>query len=273
MSVEVSLQCVKEFRERGVTVLRNVFRDWLSALQTGVDKNMADPGPFVRRYTEEGQPGLFFGDYCNWQRIAEYRQFVFDSPAGSVAAALMESRRVRFFHEHVLVKEPGTTEATPWHHDQPYYSIDGSQHCSLWIPLDTVPKASCPEFIASSHQWGKWYTPTRFTGENWDRKKQREGLEQIPDIDAHRDEYDILSWDLDAGDAIAFNFLTVHGAPPNRSASQRRRGFSARLIGDDACWAVRTGETSPPFPELKGKLEHGASLEGLEQFPVIFQAG
>ena len=31
-----------------------------------------------------------------------------------VAAALMQSTTVRFFHEHVLVKEPGTTEVTPW---------------------------------------------------------------------------------------------------------------------------------------------------------------
>ena len=30
-----------------------------------------------------------------------------------------------FYHEHVFTKDPGTNHATPWHHDQPYYPMDG----------------------------------------------------------------------------------------------------------------------------------------------------
>ena len=69
---------------------------------------------------------------------------------------------MRLFHEHVLVKEPGTLEPTPWHHDQPYYFVDGTQIVSLWIPLDPVPRRTCVEYVAGSHRWGKWYTPKRF---------------------------------------------------------------------------------------------------------------
>ena len=61
--------------------------------------------------------------------------------ADEVAARLMGSRTARFFHEHVLVKEPGATERTPWHHDQPYYPVDGDQNVSMWIALDPVPRA------------------------------------------------------------------------------------------------------------------------------------
>ena len=185
----------------------------------------------------------------------------------------MESKSARFFHEHVLVKEPGTAEATPWHHDQPYYSMDGRQNISLWIPLDPVSKDVCPEFIVGSHAWGKWYVPTRFTGQNWDREEEQEdGLEFIPDIDGHRDQYDIVSWDLQPGDALAFNFLTVHGAPPNNSNVHRRRGFSARLVGDDARWAKRSGPTSPPYPELHKQLDHGDTLDKVADFPVVYGA-
>ncbi|GFR29081.1 hypothetical protein TNCT_580851 [Trichonephila clavata] len=35
--------------------------------------------------------------------------------------------QVSFYHEHVLVKEPGTDKETPWHHDQSYYPIDGDK--------------------------------------------------------------------------------------------------------------------------------------------------
>ncbi|TDJ73678.1 MAG: hypothetical protein E2O38_02175 [Proteobacteria bacterium] len=40
---------------------------------------------------------------------------------------------------HVLIKEPGTHAVTPWHHDLPYYSLEGTQVCSMWLPLDPIP--------------------------------------------------------------------------------------------------------------------------------------
>ena len=135
---------VDEFQQHGVTVLRGVFVDWVDSLQRGVERNMADPGPYTKGYTPEGGSGRFFGDYCNWQRIPEYEEFVRHSTAGAIAGRLMQSQQARFFHEHVLVKEPGTAEATPWHHDYPYYGIDGTKSCSLWIPLDAVPEAPVP---------------------------------------------------------------------------------------------------------------------------------
>ena len=258
-----------QLRADGVAVLRGVFSDWVTTLQAGVERNMAEPGPHVRHYTPDGQAGYFFGDYCNWQRIAEYREFVERSKLGQVAAELMGARQVSFFHEHVLVKEPNTGEPTPWHHDYPYYSVDCAQTASFWIPLDSVAANVCPEFIRGSHQWGKWYVPTRFTGQEWERGLEPQGLERIPDIDSRREEFDIVSFDLEPGDAVVFDFLTVHGAPPNSSATRRRRAFSARVLGDNPRWAVRSGPTSPPFPELSGTLSHGDSLDGIAQFPII----
>lgn len=273
-SATVSANDIDRFDVDGIVALRGVFTDWIDVLRDGVKRNMTDPGPWSKQYTPDGNPGGFFGDYCNWQRIPEYRKFVTESAVGEISAELMRSKSARFFHEHVLVKEPGTTEPTPWHHDQPYYSIDGRQNVSLWIPLDPVAKDVCPEFIVGSHSWGKWFVPTRFTGQDWDRESEHEkGLEHIPDIDAERDQHEIASWDLAPGDALAFNFLTVHGAPPNSSSVNRRRGFSARLVGDDATWAKRSGPTSPPFPDLHATLEHGAALDDVDEFPLLYSDG
>jgi ectoine hydroxylase-related dioxygenase (phytanoyl-CoA dioxygenase family) len=146
----ISSEQVEEFQLHGVTVLRDLFGDWIDTLRRGVERNLADPGPYTKGYTKNGGPGKFFGDYCNWQRFAEYEDFVRNSQAGAVAGRLMQSRHARFFHEHVLVKEPGTEERTPWHHDQPYYGVDGTKTCSLWIPLDPVPEDTCVEFVAGS---------------------------------------------------------------------------------------------------------------------------
>ena len=178
----------------------------------------------------------------------------------------MQSDTVRIFHEHVLVKEPGTTQKTPWHHDQPYYCVNGSQLCSLWIPLDNVAQSVCPEFIVGSHKWGKLFLPTKFSGIQYEREGDQ--LAVMPDIDNTRDDYDIVSWDLEPGDCIAFHYLTVHGAPENLSGD-RRRAFSARLMGDDAVYAERGGEISPPFPGLETRLKAGMAMDA-EEFPVVY---
>jgi ectoine hydroxylase-related dioxygenase (phytanoyl-CoA dioxygenase family) len=256
---------VQSFEKDGVVLIKGVFKDWVETLRSGIDSNMQSPGPYGKNYTKEGAGGQFFGDYCNWQRIGEYRDFLFNSPAAQVCAELVQSETVKIFHEHVLVKEPGTTQKTPWHHDQPYYCVEGSQLCSLWIPLDHVAKSVCPEFIAGSHKWGKLFLPTKFSGIQYEREGEQ--LSVMPDIDSTRDEYNVVSWDLEQGDCIAFHYLTVHGAPENLSG-QRRRAFSARLMGDDAVYAERGGEISPPFPGLEKRLKAGMSMEG-EEFPVV----
>jgi len=114
-----------------------------------------------------------------------------------------------------VVKAPGADEPTPWHHDHPYYCLDGFETCSLWIPLDDVPRDSAVEFIAGSHQWGRLFQPRMFVGEDY--PPSADGFEIMPDIDGHRDDYEILSFDLEPGDCAAFHFRTVHGAPGNQS--------------------------------------------------------
>ena len=147
----------------------------------------------------------------------------------ALAAALMATPRVRFYHDHVLVKEGGTRQRTPWHQDQPYYNVDG-RGVSAWIPVDPVPADGCLELVAGSHR-GPWLMPRTFM-----KKEARwfpEGsLAELPDIDADPDRYDIRRYELRPGDAIFFDFLTVHGAP-GFAHPGRRRILSLRYLSAD----------------------------------------
>ena len=264
IEIAVADSDIAAFRADGAVVLRGFFTDWVETLRAGVARNIASPSPDARIYDGSAGKGRHFGDYCSWDRIPEFRGFIFQSPAADIAARLMGSRSVRLFHEHVLVKEPDSDVPTPWHHDQPYYSVDGAQTCSLWIPLDRVPRDTVPEFVAGSHLWGKWFRPDRF---NQTPLNADDGLDPVPDIEGNRAQYRILGWAMEPGDAVAFNYLTLHGAPANRQADNRRRAFSLRLIGDDTRWAVRKGVTSPPFRGVK--LPHGAVMDAPE-FPLLY---
>ena len=264
----MALACDREvaaYQADGVVCVRGAFADWVETLAAGIDRIMTDPGPYAGEYSSD-PAGRFFGDYCNWRRIPEFRDFVFDSPAAALAARLMALRTARFFHEHVLVKEPGTSEPTPWHHDYPYYCVEGTQTVSLLVSLDPAPEPVGVRYVAGSHAWGQLFAPRYFRdGSTYDGT---DIYTAVPDIEGDPEAYDIRAFDLAPGDAIAFDFRILHGAPGN-SRTPRRRGFSARWVGDDARYVERPNPPSPPFPEMGVDLNPGDPLDD-DWFPLAW---
>ena len=129
-------------------------------------------------------PGRFVEDFCNWQHNPHYRRVIVESALAETAGRLMQSKTVRLYHDHMLTKEPGTRQPTPWHQDQPYDNIEGGQNASFWIPVDPVSRASTLEFVAGSHR-GPWLMPRSFLDSQ--AKWFPEGtLADLPDIEAHR---------------------------------------------------------------------------------------
>ncbi len=264
MHMKVTKSNIDEYQTNGVIMLRNVFTPWVDGIREAIEQNKRNPSWRERTYrSEDPEESEFFQDYCVWSKFPGYRSIVECSPMAEIAARLMRSKVARIFHDHILVKEPGNSIVTPWHHDQPYYFVEGSQCVSFWIPVDRIPRERCIEYVVGSHLWGKNYTAKRFDGTDLYANDRNE---RIPDVDADRTAFDICSWAVEPGDAIAFNFRTLHSAPANYS-SFRRRVTSIRWVGDDAKFIKRPGRTSPDFPDLA--YEDGSSFEG-EEFPIIY---
>jgi len=235
---------LETFRRHGAACLRGVFADWIDVIAAGIERNLRDPGPMATNLVAAGEPGGFFDDYCNWQRIPELTRLVHESPAAGLAASYMESDTAQFFHDHVLVKEPGTQKPTPWHQDIPYYFVEGRQTVSFWIPVDPVRDATL-RFIAGSHLWPRWVRPVRWLDDSSFYGAEAAYL-PVPDPDKDPS-LTVLEWPLEPGDAVIFDFRTVHGARANLS-DRRRRVLSLRWLGGDVRYAERPGRTSPPFP-------------------------
>jgi len=260
---------VADYRSAGCVVIRGLFTpDEVAAVERGIERNLADPGPLFGVASRDDDPGRFVEDFCNWQRIDEYRMIAFDSQAADVAAELMGGTQVRLFHDHTLVKEPGTRQATPWHQDQPYYNVDGFDNVSMWMPVDSVAVESTLEFWAGSHR-GPWLLPRTFLSEQA-RWFPEGALREMPDIESDRGAYDIRAWSLEPGDVVFFHMLTAHHAY-GVSGSHRRRAFSLRFLGDDATHAPRPWRTSPQFDGLTEELPEGAPMDH-PLFPVLRSA-
>lgn len=257
---------VETFRRDGVTLLPGVVSAAdLELLAEGVEHNRTHPSKWSHWYTDADEAVGFWTDYVTWPDVEQYRRVVFESPLASVAAKLMQSSTVRFFHEHVLVKEPGAAERTPWHHDQPYYCLDGDQTVSMWIALDPVPAEAGMRFIAGSHAWNRLFVPRRFI-DHVPYADADDRFELVPDFDAELDQHRVMSFDIEPGDVIAFHYRTLHDAPGNMLPT-RRRAVSLRWVGDDATFGTRPWEVSPPY-EADG-LAVGGPLDGDPRFPLV----
>ncbi len=261
----VTDQMVEHFQRDGALCIRQLLNaDEIALLRDGIEANLAAPSARAKVASRPDDPGRFFEDFCNWQDIPQFGRFIAETPLALASRRLMGSSTVRLYHDHVLVKEPGTRQRTPWHQDQPYYNIDGRQTISMWMPVDPVPRRSTLEFLAGSHL-GPWLMPRSFMDDQA-RWFPEGALEELPAID--RETAPILGWPLEPGDAVFFNMLTLHCAG-GVEGPHRRRVLSLRFVGDDVTHAPRAWKTSPEFAGLADELPAGAALDH-PLFPVAW---
>ena len=259
----LSQKQIKDYQNFGVIIVKDIFNEWIEPLRKGFQKVLDKPSKHGRENVNDNQ-GRFFEDYCNWKRIEEFKNCIFNSPAAEIVAEATSSKSSQIFHEHIFVKEPGTHKETPWHQDMPYYCVDGNDTGSFWIPLDPVTKENSLQVLLGSHKFPKLVRPTKWSNDKpW--YKDNDNFMDMPDIT--KMEKNILSSEMNIGDAILFNFKVLHSSSGNTEKIPRR-AFSMRFIGDDVKYIDRGGETSPPFKGID--LNNGAKMRE-DWFPVIWR--
>lgn len=227
---------IAAFRQDGAVCLRGVFEPrWLDLVARGIERNLRQPSVLFSENTAPGEPGRFCSDMSTWPGIPEFREYGFASPAAAIAGQMMQAAAVVFLEDQWFLKEPGTATRTPWHQDLPYYDIAG-EFCSVWMPLDPMPRDGSIEFLRGSHRWNRLFMPASFSNEAPLGDPRTEGggrYETMPDIEARRDAYEILGWSLEPGDAVVFDARMVHGAPGNRRSDRRMRRMATRWAAAD----------------------------------------
>ncbi len=215
-----------------------------------------------------------FSDRHLWPSMPWMYEFCANSGLPEIVGRLMRSSEARLFFDHTFVRDAGTTQNTPWHQDRPYWPFLGRQIASVWVALTPCDEESgAVQFVRGSHAWGKVFRPMSFSEEGGSSEFLGESAayEEIPDIDAAPDDYEILCWDMQPGDAIVFGAEVVHGAQENKNTSRRRAALSIRYIGDDATWDPRDG-TDPIVSQDRVGAKPGESPRSDEWFPKVWSA-
>ena len=89
-----------------------------------------------------------------------------------------------------------------------------------------------------------------------------------PDIEGHKDSFDILGWDYQPGDVLLFHGHILHGATGGITLDHPRRAHASMWAGPDVHYVHRFGQVVPDpkaLYELKPKTG-----QALGEFPEVF---
>lgn len=246
---------IEQYREQGyIFVPQLLGTEWLSVLATAFQKNLDNPSPWAGEYQRKG--GRFFTDNSNFSVIQEMQDVLYDSPIVDAMAELMGTEQAWLYYDQIFFKE-GEAVRTGWHQDIPYYVMDYTdQVTGAWISLDPLPASMALEVVPRSHR-GPMYNPVN-------PKKPTEGFfdvgnPPVPDIEADRGGWEIISFDTQPGDVLIFHPQMLHGGAPMVNG-QRRRTVTLNVFGPEARFCPRPDGHAPTFPGLEDILQPGEPL-------------
>jgi ectoine hydroxylase-related dioxygenase (phytanoyl-CoA dioxygenase family) len=243
MSMVVDNPLVAAFRDDGAVYLPRALSPATMALaREAYDWSLANPGPGASNLPSKGD-GTFYQDLANPAALAAYERLLRETEVGDIVSALWAHPDVWFMYEQVFLKEGGVTRRTPWHQDAPYLPVRGDTLAVMWISFDPVVPEQALEFVRGSHR-GPTYDGSRFDPEDDTEPLYGDGsYPRLPDIEADRDRWPLISWGTDPGDVVVFHPAVLHGGGATDS-SGRRRTLSLRFFGADAVVAWRPGMTA-----------------------------
>jgi ectoine hydroxylase-related dioxygenase (phytanoyl-CoA dioxygenase family) len=252
---------IEGYRRDGVVFLPQALHpEWLLLAEMGLNRVLGDSGQKKHKFFDD-QPGEFLETVRNFEVTPEIQRLMYDSPIADMISVLVGSPEMWLYSDEFFIKGPGSRR-TPWHQDLPYWPLAGEKIASMWISLDPLGADECLEYIPGSHRRTIYdgFNPRR-VAEDPTLPFYGEELPPLPDIEASRGEWDIVSWPITPGDVVIAHPGVLHGGGPT-SATTQRRTITVRCYGDDIVYARRppSRPTVPRTPGLSLQLQPGDPL-------------
>ena len=223
-----------------------------------------------RRLTDNvsatGPKGAFQVDTGCWRREHSVARIGLSQRLGSIAGQLLGAQTIAYYDDQMFVKRPGTRQRTAFHQDYPFFHLEGNQGCVFWVPVDPVnTRNGGMSYVRGSHKSSVEYAVSMFISHT---KLPGSFGEQVPDIEANPDQYDLISFDVEPGDVVIHHFKTLHGSGGNRTLNRQRRAMSYRYVGEQMRFKNKMG--APHQPHHTHTLQDGDPL-WCADFPIIWQ--
>lgn len=275
----VSAANIAAYHRDGVVVLREAFdRSWIDELNSGLDAHLLAPTHRARVWDRGDTGSTMFWDSQAWMGVDQYRRFVMESSAAAIAGTIMESSAVNFFFDAVFVRTAGSQFRTPWHQDEPYWSVSGYDTCTVWMPLNSVKAENALGFVPGSHRTAAVFNQYDFGTLNPDGKAAVDHVDfsaiaeaDVPDIDADPSAFGVVSWDMEPGDCVVFNSRILHGGSGRLAPNDQLRVFTSKWLGDDVQIVFREEGMDPDHSEIMAEYGLGpGDRPGTDLYPRVW---
>ena len=218
--------------------------------------SLAHPGPLASRIPSRNSDALFYQDLYNPDVLTGYRDMLMASPLPALVTGLWGGGPCWFMYEQVFLKEGGEARRTPWHQDSSYLAVAGDQLAVAWITFDACAREDSLEFVPGSHR-GRLYNGSRFDiDDDTLPTHPRSALPVLPDIEATRADWEIVSFAVVPGDVVLFHPKVLHGGAPTHPGT-RRRTLTLRFFGEDAVYDPREGGAGPRVRGFHERMKAG----------------
>ncbi len=270
---------VASYERDGAVVIRQAIDGELRGLlEQGVEEAFHAADPRVTRVGSgmagEGQTTV--RDYAT-QHSPALRRFVDSGIVGEIAATLMRTQSAHLILDQIFYKIGGAIVATPWHQDTPFLRVRGDQLVRLWFPCDSSPRDLTVQVVRGSHRWNVVYraeggeTAMRGAGapsigDHW--------LPLPPDVRGYPESFDIMRWDVEPGDVLAFQGNMLHGTDGHPGHDRPRRAFAVLLGGPELRFHVSSGKSFPSPGRVRGLRPNDDIPDGrpIGDYPDAFPA-
>jgi ectoine hydroxylase-related dioxygenase (phytanoyl-CoA dioxygenase family) len=259
----------QQLADDGVVLLKGALdADAFQLVEEAFAHSIANPSPAaVRFYPDED--ATFFEDTGQ-----HHLQMCKDAGIVDIVRGLWGVDDVWYLGEQLFLKEGGSSRRTPWHQDTSYLRMMGTQLVAVWVSLDPLPKEHCLEFVRGSHL-GTLYNGSAFSPhDDTSPLYKQSSLPRLPDIQAERDQYDIVAWEVEPGDLVVFHLGMLHGGA-GTAPGLRRRTLSLRFLGPDVVFDGRPRDdvgaqegNDAALAPMYGGLQHGQPFSSVLGPPV-----
>lgn len=285
---------IEAFHRDGAVLVKGVLAgEWIDVLRLGLDEAIATPDVM------SSDLGDLRVDQFPAAKSPHLRRMIDESPLAEIVGTALQSP-VCFYMDQLFAKPAGWIPATPWHQDTCYYNLDGHDLIRAWMSPDPVPRNVSVEVIKGSHRWNVTYAPLAGRSVEADEQARElfEGatadepvlgpesyedwtyfsgvrdsrLPTVPDINGHRDSFDILGWDYEPGDVILFHGHILHSALGDVETPNQRRAHASLWAGRDVHYLHRPGQIIPdPISLYDHDPRDGQPLTDFSDvFPILW---
>lgn len=284
--IDIAPQQVEGFQRDGAVVLRNVLHSAeLDLLRAGVEEAHSRPTPRYSRVQSADARGETVVDQFPSLASPSLGALVAGGRIAGIAARMMGTPSAQLVLDQLFYKRAGRVVPTPWHQDTPFLCVRGHDIARVWLSCDPSPADLTVQVVRGSHRWNVIYS-TQSEADSQVRTSEDGGAfsydgigdahqPPTPDVERYRSSFDIMTFDVEPGDAVVFHGHVLHGAAGRDDYPLPRRAFATLWGGPELRCHRPGGFAMPTVGQLGGyEAPHGARIaDHPEEFPVYWREG